>query len=368
MTFIRRISFLCFLFSVWSVAIEAHADRIVLYPPAGAATDDRRQAVEALMSETLRGLGHDVIAGSAIQRGTTAAQPRTEAEMVEVATANRAQWVLTSEVQPLAGQYRLNLVAGYTVVRRVESLDVNVVEADEAERMRDVLRSLIRASGLGDDALRLSEDQAANPSTNTPNPADEAAARARAQQEEEARAAREALAAREAAHAREEAAARATEFENRPRYGADAEKPWIGQLGLGMISLASHDEARAGGFLWDVQLRFGHGFVSAPGLELRGGLDVVGGASSGFALNVGGVYLASFFAQPVYIGGATELGLFVNTTGARNAGLLFRASAAVSWRVGPNFFLEGLLPEISYLSVGGGVVGVGLSVRGGIRF
>lgn len=364
MTFIRRTSFLWIALSVWSIAIEAHADRVVLFPPAGAATDDRRQAVDALMSETLRGLGHDVIAGSAIQRGTATAQPRTEAEMVEVATANRAQWVLTSEVQPLAGQYRLHLVAGYTAVRRVESIDVNVVEADETERMRDVLRSLIRASGLGDDALRLSEDEPATPATNTSDPADEAAARAR----EEARVAREALAAREAAHAREEAAARATEFENRPRYGADAEKPWIGQLGLGMISLASHDEARAGGFLWDVQLRFGHGFVSAPGLELRGGLDIVGGASSGFALNFGGVYLASFFAQPVYIGGATELGLFVNTTGARNAGLLFRASAAVSWRVGPNFFLEGLLPEISYLSVGGGVVGVGLSVRGGVRF
>ncbi|MBK8171346.1 MAG: hypothetical protein IPK60_13510 [Sandaracinaceae bacterium] len=374
MNFWRRISlrhagwalgFVC----VWSVTTEARADRVVLFSPGGSAAEVRRLSVETLMTSTLRDLGHDVVSGAGIQHGSVSGVPTTEAQMVEVANANQALWVVTSEVNPLAGQYRLHVTAGYTLVRRVESLEVNVVVADEQARIRDVLQSMIRAPGLGDDALRLTEEAApANPQTDAQRAEAEREARERAQREAEAAAARTALAEREAARARDEAAAREHDFENRPRYGADPERPWIGQVGLGMISLASHDAARAGGFLWNMQFRVGHGFASAPGLELRGGFDIVGGAASGFALNVGGVYLGSFFAAPVYIGGGAELGLFLNTTGARDAGLLLRASAIVSWRVGPRFFLEGLLPEISYLSLGGGIVGIGLSVRAGVRF
>lgn len=350
-----------------TVSSSAMADRVVVFTPGGSATDSRRQGVEAIMLTALRDQGHEVVSGNSVQRGGVAGVPATEADMVAIGTANQAQWVVTSEVTALAGQYRWHVVAGYTVVRRVESIDVNVVIADEEVRVRDVMRSLIRRQGLGDDALRLSED---DPQTVTPpaNPTDEAEEAARREREEAARREQDAIAARERDHQAEEAAARQREFENRPRYGADPARPWIGQVGLGMISLASHDSARSGGFLWDLQLRFGHGFVSAPGLELRAGVDIVGGAASGFSLNAGAVYLGSFFSAPVYIGAAAELGLFINTTGARDVGFLFRASGAVSWRVSERFYLEGLLPEISYVSIASGIVGVGLSVRAGYRF
>ena len=362
----QRSLFAAVALAVLSFASSAFADRVVVFTPGGTATDSRRQEVEAIVLTALRDQGHEVIRGNAIQRGTVTGTPSTEADMVTVATANHAEWVIASEVAPLAGQYRWHVTAGYTVVRRIESIDVNVVVANEEERIRDVVRSLIRAAGLGDDALRLSEDDP-HAATNT-NANEEAEEAARREREEAARLEQEAIAERERAHAAEEAAAREHDFENRARYGADAQHPWIGQAGLGMISLASHDNARSGGFLWNLQLRFGHGFVSAPGLELRGGIDIVGGAASGFSLNVGAVYLGSFFSAPVYIGGSAELGFLVNTTGARDVGLLLRASGAVSWRVSERFYLEGLLPEITYASIGGDIVGIGLSVRAGYRF
>ena len=154
----QRSLFAAVALAVLSFASSAFADRVVVFTPGGTATDSRRQEVEAIVLTALRDQGHEVIRGNAIQRGTVTGTPSTEADMVTVATANHAEWVIASEVAPLAGQYRWHVTAGYTVVRRIESIDVNVVVANEEERIRDVVRSLIRAAGLGDDALRLSED------------------------------------------------------------------------------------------------------------------------------------------------------------------------------------------------------------------
>jgi len=364
----------------------AHADQIVLLPPEGNADDDRRADVEDTIAATLRALGHTVIAGDTIQRGGVVGTPHTSDEMVAVAQANGAAWVLTSEIHPLNGQYRLLLRAGYAPIRRVEELDILVVVADETVRLRDILASMVRPAGLGEDALRLTggEDAAAAEERERllreqrERDAGEQAARDAAareaerqrQAEEEARARAE-FERREAERAQQRRDARAAEFERRERYAASAENPWLAQLGFSGAGLMVYPDPPGpnvgGGLLGALEVRVGYGISSVRGLEVRGGLDVVFGATNAVNLLVGAVYLTSPFAFPLHLGGGAELGAFINTSGAREPGFLIRGSFVAAYRLAPRLYVE-VAPGLTVVSAAGGLVALGASARIGYRF
>ena len=369
-------------------ASVAHADKIVLLPPEGNADDVRRDEVEEVLATTLRALGHTVVAGNVIQRGGVAGTPRTSDELVAIAQANGAAWVLTTEVHPLTGQYRLLLRAGYAPIRRVEELDVLVVVSDENVRIRDILAAMVRPAGLGEDALRLTggEDAAAVESSaleRAERERREAEARAAALQaeqeeaerarraEEEARARAE-FERREAERAQAERDRRAADFEARERYGGGAEHPWLVQLGFSAAGLMVYPDpagpSTGGGLLAALDLRVGYGLPSVRGLELRFGMDVVLGATNAIDLVIGAVYLASPFSFPLYLGGGAELGVFLNTSGAREPGFLARAGFVAAYRLAPRLYVEADLPTLTVISAAGGLVALGAGVRIGYRF
>lgn len=364
-------------------ASTARADRVIVYSLGGTASEERIEHIEEAILTAVRGLGHTVV------NPPSGARPSTASEMDGLALSRSADYVLVPALDgTMAGQYRLHLVVGHG--GRVEELVVNVTEADEEARLRDVLGAMLRIDGLGDDALRLSdvesdEARAAREAEEARRRAEEEARRraeeeataadeeARRRAEEEARLAAEEeerrRAEEEAARAAEEA--RRTEEERwnaRPTYGSDG--AWMlmvgGEAGP-MIGLGNNVTGRStGGAFGLVQVRVARLLVE--GLELRGGADLILGVMTGLDIQVGAAYQFSPFVEPIYLGASAELGASFAFTGARDAGFLFRVSALVGWRPADHFYLEAALPEIGVMTNGVGAVVLGLSLRAGYRF
>lgn len=371
------------LLSAWPTV--ARADQVVMLPPEGTADETLGADVEQALADTLRALGHTVLSGDTVQRAGIVGSPRTSDEFVAIAQANGAAWVLTSEVHPLTGQYRLMVRASYAPIRRVEELDVLVVTEEQAARLRDVLTSLVRPQGLGEDALRLTggEDAAAAEERERllreqhEREAREQAARDEAERQrqaaDEARARAE-FERREAERAQAERDRLAAAFDARERYAASPETPWLGQVGVSGAALMAYDDSHrpatstGGGAFAALEFRVGYGLASVRGLELRGGLHLVFGAVNAVDLVVGAAYLTSPFSFPLHLGGAVELGAFLNTSGARAPGFLLCGGAVAAYRLAPRVYVEADLPTFTVISSAGGVVALGAGARIGYRF
>lgn len=373
----------------------ALADRVVLYPIAGDADPDVLDEVEAALEASLGRVGHT---RSPVPGGIRSARPTTSAQMEGVAMSAQARYVVVADVAPMPGQYRLHLVVGQD--GRVEELLVNVVRAEEAARLDDILRSMLRPEGLGQDALRLSgietdEERARREAEERARREAEAAA---GRAEAEARAAEERRLQEEAARLEaeaadlrrreEEAAAQRAEEERRQReqeawdrratLGSDgATALMVGVLGGALIPVGTSGPQPTGGTIRPptgaigigmIQARVAHALAGTGGLELRGGLDVMFGGTAGMGLLVGASYQATPIAAPFHVGASIELGVSFLFTGPRDAGFVGRVSAIASWAPIEHFSIEVSLPELGYLSNGPGAVSVGGSARVGYRF
>lgn len=384
----------------------AHAEGVVLYPVMGSADHDALDEVEAALAASLVRVGHRRVNTPG---GIRATRPTTSAQMEGVVSAAGARYVVLAEIEPLPGQYRLHITVGHD--GHVEELLVNVLRAEEATRLDDVLRSMLRPEGLGADALRLSGVE-----TDADRQAREAAERARLQADEiarreaaareleaalarteaeraaaeaeaertrqsEAERAREAEAAAQAEAARAEAE-RATQAEtawaNRPVLGHDG--PWVvmaGVLGGGLVPLGSSGPQPTGGTVRPpqgvlgvgaVQARAGYALAGTGGLELRAGVDVLFGGTSGLSLLAGASYQFTPFVEAIHLGAVLELGVNFLFTGPRDVGFVARISAIASFELAPHITLEVSLPELGILTNGPGALTFGASARVGYRF
>lgn len=394
----RPIHFAALLAALTLFPSLAHADRVVLYPLSGRAEETRRDELEELLAETLRALDHSVLAPpGGLRPGQEL--PTTSAELNGVATAAGADYVVLAEMEPLPGQYRLHLRVGYQPTARVEELVVTVLDAEEDERIRDVLAAMIRESGLGEDAIRLTgvdpeeteEERTAREERE--RLAAEEAARAAAEQQaaadaeaQQAQEEAEAEAERERAEAeaeaeRERQAQEAEEqaaWEARKLYGADG--PWAilggvsGGYALGfssrtVVNAMGMPETRdTGGGLAMIQGRFARMIPDVDGLEVRAGVDVILGLTSGMDVVVGASWQATPFLEPIHIGAIVELGASFVFSGAREVGFAGRVSAIVSWTPIDQFQLEFALPELGVLTNGTGALTMGAALRAGYRF
>lgn len=357
----------------------AQADRVVVYALTGAASEERVEHIEEAILSAVRSLGHTVL------NPPSATAPTTASEMDGIALSRGVDYLLVPSIDgTMAGQYRLHLVVGHS--GRVEELVVNVTDADEEARLRDVLGAMLRPDGLGEDALRLSgaesdEDRARREAEEAARAAEEAA---RSAAEADARAAEEARLAAEAEAARlaeEEAARRAAEeaaaaeaataaerWNARPRYGSDG--AWMLMLGVeggGLVGLGQSRGTRGtGGGVGIIQVRVARLLVE--GLELRAGADIVLGTAGVFDLQVGATYQFSPFTDPIYFGVVGELGASFAFTGGRDVGFLFRVSGTVGWRPVDHLYVELALPEIGVMTNGVGALVFGASLRAGYRF
>ncbi|MBX3269774.1 MAG: hypothetical protein KF729_05915 [Sandaracinaceae bacterium] len=376
----RATAFLAFTIAL-APALAA-AQPVALLPLGGSAAQERLEAVEQRIADQLRAQGLRLAPPAASARVD---HPPTSAQLEAIAEQARATYVVTGEVEAMRGQYRLHLHVYYRPGARLEELLVVVLESDESARLADILRSMVRPDGLGDDALRLTGDE--DPDARARREAEEAARReadeaARREAEEAARLEAEAAARREAeeaarraedeaARAAEEAARREREaWAGRAPYGGDGD--WMLQLGVGGRYFGTLGvlpaSAQGGGGLFDAALRLGRSFREVEGFELRGGLELTTGAFSGMAIHVGAAWLGSPIVEPVFIGAAAELGVLFTFTGARDAGFSARVSAVIAWRPVEHFYLEASLPELGYVSPGAGALTIGASVRAGYRF
>lgn len=360
----------------------ARADRVVVYALTGTGSEERLDHIEEALHTALTGLGHT----TAVPSGST--RPTTASEMDGVAVASSADYVLIPYFEFTgSGQYRLHLSVGHE--GRVEEIVVDVLLAEEAARLRDVLASMLRPEGLGDDALRLagveSDEERARREAAEAAAAEEDARRAaeeaaRLAEEEAARAAEEEAArlaaeeearraAEEAARLEAEAAARteAERWNARPTYGSDG--AWMLQLGVegsGFASFRPNGAGRSGGGLGVVQARLER--LVVEGFVIRGGLDLFFGDTTGLDIQLGAGYQFSPFVEPIYFGFMAEGGVSFLFTGPRDVGFLFRVSATAGWRPTDHLYLELALPEIGVMTNGTGALIMGASVRVGYRF
>ncbi len=374
---------------------HALAERVVLYPITGDADPDALEEVEAALEASLGRVGHS---RSPVPGGIRSVPPATSAQMEGVAMSAQARYVIVGDIAPMAGQYRLHLIVGHD--GRVEELLVNVLRAEEPSRLDDILRSMLRPEGLGDDAMRLSgvETDEERARREAEERARREAAEAASRSEAEARAAEERRLAEEAARLEAEAAdlrrreeeaaaARAEEerrqreqeaFERRAVLGSDgATALMVGVLGGALIPVGSSGPQPMGGTVRPptgaigvgmVQARVAHALSGTGGLELRGGLDVMFGGTAGMGLLVGASYQATPLDAPLHIGAVLELGVSFLFTGPRDVGFVGRLSAILSWAPVEHLAIEVSLPELGYFSNGPGAVSVGGSARIGYRF
>ncbi len=340
-------------FTILAAPALAAADSVALLPLSGNVDQDRLEAIEGRLGELLREQGHRLAPPPA---SATIGHPPTSAQMEAIAESSRATYVITGEIEPMRGQYRLHVHVYYRPAGRLEELLVTVLEAEERERLADVLRSMVRREGLGEDAVRLTGDE--DPEERARQESEEAARRA-AEEEEAARRAAE-----------EEEARRAREaFDARVPYGADGD--WMVQLSLGgryAGTLGQLPSGGGGGGLFDAALRLGRSFEGLDGFELRGGVGFTTGAFTGLGIHVGAAWLGSFLVEPIFIGLGGDVGVIFTFTGARDVGFTAQVSALFAWRPAEHFYLEASIPELGYASPGAGVLSIGASLRAGYRF
>lgn len=354
----------------------AHADRVLVLHATGSASEARIAEVEQALIVALGALGHTVLREPVA--GALADPPETANELRAVAEVQGAEWAVVPLVRGASDRaYEITLRVGYVQDTRIEVLAAEVVRLREDARLRELLAVLLRPEGAGatelagDDVegrrLEASAAEAEIQAEVDARSAEEEAARLA--EEEAQRAAEEAEAqAREAAEAEEARVAAERAFEERDRYGV-ADGLLHVQAGVGALPLLSTGQGGSGGTLGSFSMRIGRGFEAVPGLELRAGFDAFFGAASGFALEVGGVYLYSPFTFPLHVGGGAELGLFKVTTGSQDAGFLLRVGPVVAFNLGESpLYVEAALPELVWTSVSGGAVALGFSGRVGVRF
>lgn len=369
----------------------AFADRVVVLSATGQVDAALRADVEARVVAALDQLSHEVV------RQPTAAggAPLASDELRVIATNAGATWALVPVVHDVGpAAYWVNFRAGYAppgATPRVEELDAEVRLSSQDDRIRALLAAMIRPEGLSEDGFFLAgEDlrgrEAENASGQTPPERVDPEEAARLQAEADARAAEEAarqaeadaaLAAAEAEEAERlarEEAARAEQdaqdqaaFAERDRYGV-ADGLTLVQVGLGVRPLVSTGQGGNGGVLGTLELRAGRGFESVPGLELRGGIDIVFGASSAITGQLGAAYFLSPFAFPLHFGASVEAGIFGAISGDRGAGFLVRASLLASFNLAGSVYLEVSAPEFMYITNAGGALSLGASARLGVRF
>ena len=362
---------LALLFAVGFTSV-AHAERVVVLRPTGELSVEDLDRVEENLGNAVRAAGHQALTDANATEVDPSDLPTTANEMRAVADMQQAQYVVTARATPQPEGYHLIVRVGYAPDSRVEELEAEVRTSREQERLNEIMAAMLRPEGLGDDAGRLAGDDTA--ARDAEAAAQQAAAEAAAQAAAEA-AAREAAARETEEQARRDLAERerqrqeedaAHAWTNRERYGIPAST--MVHAGLGFRPLISHQANGNGGVLGSVELKVGRSFGLLPGFQLRGGLEVGFGAATGFGMNVGGVYLLSFFTDiPLHIGAGADVGFFCTTTGSRRTSLMLRVGPVVSWHMHSDYFLEAE-PEFMFLMGKTSAATFGASVRIGRRF
>ncbi|MEM7449347.1 MAG: hypothetical protein AAF355_14030 [Myxococcota bacterium] len=345
-----------------SAPAEVRADAVLLLRPIGAPVADDGSATRSEIDDVEDAIADAVLAeghraqtefGAAASADAQAA-PSTANEMRAIAELQHVAWVVQPEVVRYdAAEYRLRIKVFMLRDLRIEEALVTIVRAREAADLGELMRHALSDEGIGDFDL-------------------DAARRARQaefqqQQEEEARAQAAAEAQRE-----RERKAQATEDkrlarQQRERYDGSTGRRMI-QLGFGARGLLTHDSDGTGGTLYSTEGRFGYVIESVPGLELRAGLDAVGGSVGGMALHGGAAYLASPFTRtPIHFGGSLEIGWFQGFTGNKRAAFMLRTGGLLAFRLTDQLYLEASAPELTLFSRGTAIA-VGASARLGYRF
>ena len=348
---------------LWLLASPAGADRVVVIGARGEAPPEAIDAIDDAITQAVVDVGHEAVSEAWATDAAEDELPSDPNEMRAVAEIQNAGWLVIPTVLGTSpGAYTLRLRVGYASATRVEELEVEVRASRERARLMEVLGALLRPAGLGDDrALLAGEDtrareaEAGAAAVGAEVPVD-------AQTEAGEAEAREAFEQREQDRADAEESAR---WESRERYG---DPRWVILAGLGVRPIVAHD-AGQGGAIGVVDLELGWALSGVKGLELRAGLELDYGAINALAITAGAVYLASPFADaPVHLGAGLAIGLVGAWSGAKGAGFQIDAGAMASWRFSGKWYLEGTLPELTYVTNGSGAFGIGMSVRLGRRF
>lgn len=355
---------------VLTAPAEAQPQRVVLLHSTGDADLEEKEELDARMSSVLRGMGFHVLSEGAAVQIEEEEVPQTANDMRALAELQGAQWALLAIVHDAdEDAFWITLRAGYAPETRVDELDAEVRRIHTDARLQALLTAMLRPEGPGDEGHALAGHDTVG------REAEEAAERAEADAEAEAERQRQAeeearrqAEEEEARRAAEEAEADAQQaYENRDRYGV-ADGASMVSAGFGVLGLVKTGDGGNGGALGSLELNYGRGFESIPGLELRAGLDIFFGAAGAFDIHVGAAYMLSLFTFPIHLGGSVEGGLFMPVTGQRKPGGMVRVNLLASVNITGSLYAELAVPAFTWVSNNDGAIGLGASLRLGARF
>ncbi len=320
---------------------SSRADAVVIITPfAGKAPAQDKTRLAKTLALQLEQAGHIPIQ-LPIEKTPEQSSPSSARAMREIAHSHRAQWVLTLQLNPrqvleetasreAQTQYTLFLGVSNANAERFETHTLSLEELDSAPALSELLERIL-----------LSTPVKQKPSPPPSNSEDSVASKLSLGR----------LNLHPAPHC------------------YHREKPWHLQLGGGLNDVLIHEDRVRGGALGNLALRLGYALEGhLSGLDLRAGLDLWLGASTGIAAFLGTVYAWALpTPSPLFLGASAEMGIYGAFSGNRVAQFMLRLSPLLHWQGVAPFYLELALPELSVLSANGGVLSLGGSLRIGLH-
>lgn len=324
----------CFCLLSWWVLVQssiARADQVVYLPTKGEGSTADLEGIDAALERTLGELGHQSA------KSETREFPTTSAERDALAGRYQAQWIVEGYVgRSDDKRYRLRLQASYTPADRIEEIEVDVERKQESARLKEVLAAMLRPEGLGDEALRLSQES-------TKSKEGKAEERAEGQKDAAPDASERALSAHH----------------------------WITAIrgsGHGILTrdTQNNGESALGGSCLQLQ------YAPPPLPRLRLGLSFgfFGGATTALGYSANVAYLIGELGSSSrwHWGVTADLGVFQGLSGSRNVAFMARTGPLLVWSPNDRFEIQIVPPELLVLSSGGGVLALGGSLGLGWRF
>ena len=318
-------------------SLPAYGARVALVPFGGEADPALVRQAETLVREAL-GDRRDAIATAdevtrSVRTLSLALPLSTTDQHLRLGRALGVEYVVAGRVTPLAGQYNLALTVYQVSDGRTEVLEQVVVASDSEDVVPRMLERLLRPGGLGEEPdpgqeeqRRLEEQRRVEELRRQEEQREQEEQR---QQEEQRRLEQQ---------RREEQRRQHPPAPPRPLLSYTPDSPLGLRGGLGLGFLLGEKPTNRGPAIAIVRAQAAYMLLYKFGVEARAGIDVAFGTTGYFSLLVGGGMTPPVIrGVPLYLGGGVDLGLFVNTSGAREAFFQLRPSARAVYVIGDRF-------------------------------
>ena len=333
--------FLLVLSMLFFSSLPAYGARVALVPFGGEADPALVRQAETLARDAL-GERRDAMATAdevtrSARRLGLALPLSTTDQHLRLGRALAVEYVLAGRVTPLAGQYNLALTVYQVSDGRTEVLEQVIVAGGSEDVVPRMLERLLRPGGLGEEPDPAQQQQLEQRQQEEQRRQEELRRQEEQREQEEQRQQEEQRRLQEQRR-QEEERRRHPPTPPQPLLSYTPDSPLGLRAGLGLGFLLGEKPTNRGPAIAIFRAQGAYTLLYKFGLEARAGLDIAFGTTGYFSVLVGGGMTPPVIrGVPLYVGGGVDLGLFVNTSGARNAFFQLRPSARAVYVIGDRF-------------------------------